>query len=106
MDSDTATKWASRIGNEPFTNDRINRLWRIIENKLGPYGSGFSFVGEERHAEFMIVTRRAVFRRGYKDMDPASIPQFKEGDEEKVLRRVLEEGVDHLEFATRLNSQG
>ncbi|KAK0448543.1 hypothetical protein EV421DRAFT_1782943 [Armillaria borealis] len=54
----------------------------------------------------MVVTRRAVFRRGYNDMDPANIPQFKEGDEEKVVRRVLEEGVDHLEFATRLNSQG
>ncbi|KAK0448547.1 hypothetical protein EV421DRAFT_1900265 [Armillaria borealis] len=89
-----------------FTKDRINRVWRMIENKLGPYGSGFSFVGEEWRAEFMVVTRRAVFRRGYKGMDPATIPQFKEGDEEKVVRRLIEEGVDHLEFATRLDSQG
>ncbi|PBK95221.1 hypothetical protein ARMGADRAFT_1011093 [Armillaria gallica] len=55
----------------------------------------------------MVVTRRAVFKRGYKGMDPPTIPQFKEGDEEKVVRRLLEEeGLDHLAFATRLDSQG
>ncbi|SJL09516.1 uncharacterized protein ARMOST_12894 [Armillaria ostoyae] len=28
---------------------------------------------------------------GFKGMDPATIPQFKEGDEEMVVRRLLEE---------------
>ncbi len=52
-------------------------------NKFGPYDSTFSFVGKEWHVEF---------RTGYKGMVPATILQFKEGDEEKVVRRVLEEG--------------
>ncbi|SJL09521.1 uncharacterized protein ARMOST_12899 [Armillaria ostoyae] len=89
MDRDTAIEWASCISNEQLTKDDICWVWEIIEDKLTPYGSAFSFVGEELDVEFMVVTRRA------------------EGDEGKVVRRLLEEeGLDHLEFATRLNSQG
>ncbi|PBK95231.1 hypothetical protein ARMGADRAFT_1077991 [Armillaria gallica] len=82
MDRDTAIKWASRIGNE----------------------RRFSFVGEELDAEFMVVTQTSVFKNGYLGMDPSSIPQFKEGEREKTMRKLLEEeGLDHLEFATRLD---
>ncbi len=83
MDRDTAIAWASRVAHEQFTADRINKVWQIIERKVKPYGSRFSFVGEERHAEFMVVTRRATFPKGYKGMDPSLIPQFKEGEQEK-----------------------
>ncbi|PBK95225.1 hypothetical protein ARMGADRAFT_1077987 [Armillaria gallica] len=84
-----------------LTKDDICWVWEIIKDKLTPYDSAFSFVGEELDVEFMVVTRRAVFRRGYKGMDPATIPQFKEGYEDKVVKRLLEgEGLDHLEFAT------
>ncbi|SJL09532.1 uncharacterized protein ARMOST_12911 [Armillaria ostoyae] len=104
MDSDTAIEWASRIAHEQFTKDRINKVWQIIERKVKPYGSRFSFVGEERHAEFMVVTRRATFPKGYKGMDPSLILRFKEGEQEKVARKLLdEEGLSHLEFATRLD---
>ncbi|KAK0240909.1 hypothetical protein EDD85DRAFT_948004 [Armillaria nabsnona] len=76
----------------------------IIERKVKPYGSRFSFVGEELYAEFMVVTQRAVFRKGYLGMDPAKIPQFEEGEREKVAGDLLEaEGLDHLKFATRLD---
>lgn len=34
----------------------------------------------------MVVTRRAVFRGGYKRMDPATIPQLKDGYKEKGAR--------------------
>ncbi|KAG7442603.1 uncharacterized protein BT62DRAFT_996539 [Guyanagaster necrorhizus] len=81
MDRDTAIEWASRLANRQLTKDNIGL----------PYGSRSSCVGEVLDAEFMIVTRSAVFRKGYKGMDPAKIPQFKEG-------------LDHLEFATRLFS--
>ncbi|SJL09528.1 uncharacterized protein ARMOST_12907 [Armillaria ostoyae] len=104
MDRDTAIAWASRIANERFTKDRINKVWQIIERKVKPYGSRFSFVGEELYAEFMVVTQRAVFRKGYLGMDPAKIPQFEEGEREKVARDLLEaEGLVHLKFATRLD---
>ncbi|PBK73298.1 hypothetical protein ARMSODRAFT_971769 [Armillaria solidipes] len=103
----TAIEWASCISNEQLTKDDICWVWEIIEDKLTPYGCAFSFVGEELDVEFMVVTRRAMFRRGYTGMDPATIPQFKEGNEGKVVRRLIEEeGLDHLEFSTRLNSQG
>ncbi|KAK0225322.1 hypothetical protein IW262DRAFT_677846 [Armillaria fumosa] len=104
MDSDTAIEWASRIANEQFTKDSINKVWQIIERKVKPYGSRFSFVGEVRHAEFMVVTQRAVFRKGYLGMDPAKIPQFKEGERERVAKELLgKEGLGHLKFATRLD---
>ncbi len=121
MDSDTAIEWASRIAHEQFTKDRINKVWQIIEGKVKPYGSRFSFVGEKRHAEFMVVTQRAVFRKGYLGMDPAKIPQFEEGERERVAKELLEKegtcsspwffcfgadsfpGLGHLKFATRLD---
>ncbi len=82
---------ASRIGNERLTKDDIYWVWGVIEDKLVPYGSRFSFVGEELDAEFMVVTQTSVFKNGYLGMNPALIPQFKEGEREKFVRKVLEE---------------
>ncbi len=45
---------------------------------------------EELYAEFMVVTQRAVFRKGYLGMDPAKIPQIEEGEREKVAKDLLE----------------
>ncbi|KAK0462430.1 uncharacterized protein EV420DRAFT_1639655 [Desarmillaria tabescens] len=104
MDRDTAIEWASRIGNERLTKDDVYWAWEIIEDKVIPYGSVFSFVGEELDAEFMIVTQRSVFPEGYLGMDPSKIPQFKEGPREEVTEKLLEEeGLGHLKFATRLD---
>ncbi|KAK0430278.1 hypothetical protein EV421DRAFT_1935727 [Armillaria borealis] len=101
MDRDTAIEWAFRIGNERLTKDDIYWVWELIEDKLVPYGSRFSFVGEELDAEFMAVTQTFVFKNGYLGMDPALIPQFKEGGREKFVRKLLaEEGLGHLEFST------
>ncbi len=91
MDRDTAIEWASRIGNERLAKDDIYWVWELIEDKLVPYGSRFSFVGEELDAEFMVVTQTSVFKNGYLGMDPALIPQFKEGEREKIARKLLEE---------------
>ncbi|SJL09530.1 uncharacterized protein ARMOST_12909 [Armillaria ostoyae] len=89
MDRDTAIEWASRIGNE----------------QVKPFDSRFSFAGEIDNVEYMVVTRRAVFRKGYKGMDDADITQFKEGERERVARELLkEEGRGHLQFVTRLDS--
>ncbi|KAK0462441.1 uncharacterized protein EV420DRAFT_1639663 [Desarmillaria tabescens] len=83
MNRDTAIEWTSRIGNERLTKDDIYWVWEITEDKLTPYGSRFPFVGEELDAEFMV---------------------FKEGEQEKLARKLLEEeGLGHLEFATRLD---
>ncbi|KAK0462458.1 uncharacterized protein EV420DRAFT_1639678 [Desarmillaria tabescens] len=71
MDRDTASEWASRIGNERLTKDDI--YWV------------FSFVGEELDPEFMVVSRRSMFR------------EFKEGEQEKLARKLLEEeGLRHF----------
>ncbi|KAK0462439.1 uncharacterized protein EV420DRAFT_1524819 [Desarmillaria tabescens] len=105
MDRDTAIAWASRIANEQLTMKDICWVWQLIEGKVKPFGSRFSFVGEERFTEFMVVTRRAVFRKGYLGMDPAKIPQFREGARERIARKLLEEeGLGHLEFSTCLDS--
>ncbi|KAK0240907.1 hypothetical protein EDD85DRAFT_1019840 [Armillaria nabsnona] len=106
MDRATTLAWASPIVivNEQLLDDDITWAWEIIEDKLTPYGSRFSFVGEELNAEFMVITQSAVFWKGYKGMDPALIPQFKEGEQEKVARKLLEEeGLGFLVFATRLD---
>ncbi|KAK0448556.1 hypothetical protein EV421DRAFT_2032751 [Armillaria borealis] len=104
MDCDTAIDWASRIFGERLTMDEIGLVWEVIEDKVKVFGSRFSFVGPVLYAEFMVVTRRATFPRGYLGMDPAKIPQFREGEREKVARKLLEEeGLGHLEFSTRLD---
>ncbi len=73
MDRATTLAWASRIVNEQLLDDDITWAWELIEDKLTPYGSRFSFVGEELNAEFMVVTQSAVFWKGYKGMDPSLI---------------------------------
>ncbi|KAK0240910.1 hypothetical protein EDD85DRAFT_816873 [Armillaria nabsnona] len=104
MDCDTAIDWASRILDDRLTMDEIGLVWEVIEDKVKVFGSRFSFVGPVLYAELMVVTRRATFPGGYLGMDPAEIPQFREGDREKVARKLLEEeGLGHLEFATRLD---
>ncbi|KAK0505363.1 hypothetical protein EDD18DRAFT_1128952 [Armillaria luteobubalina] len=97
MDSDTANEWASGIANEQFTMERINKVCQIIERKVKPYGSRFSFVGENLYAEFMVVTQRAIFRKGYLGKDPRR-------NSPRVAKELLEkEGLGHLKFATRLD---
>ncbi len=91
MDCDTAIDWASRILGDRLTMDEIGLVWDVIEDKVKVFGSRFSFVGPVLYAEFMVVTRRATFPGGYLGMDPAEIPQFKEGEREKVARKLLEE---------------
>ncbi|KAK0240911.1 hypothetical protein EDD85DRAFT_816874 [Armillaria nabsnona] len=104
MDRDTAIEWASRIGNERLTKDDIYWVWELIEDELVPYGSRFSFVGEELDAEFMVITQTSVFKNGYLGMNPDFIPQFKEGEREKFVKKLLEEeGLGHFEFGTRLD---
>ncbi|PBK95234.1 hypothetical protein ARMGADRAFT_791489 [Armillaria gallica] len=104
MDRATTLAWASRIVNEQLLDDDITWAWEIIEDKVQCYGSRFLFVGEELNAEFMVVTQSAVFWKGHKGMDPSLIPQFKEGEQEMVARKLLEEeGLGPLVFATRLD---
>ncbi|KAK0462438.1 uncharacterized protein EV420DRAFT_1745847 [Desarmillaria tabescens] len=106
MHRDTAIAWASRIIGQELTEDDICLVWQLIETKVKPFGSRFSYVGEVGSVEFMVVTRRAVFRRGYLGMDPAEILQFHEGEKERIARKLLEEeGLGHLEFATRLDTK-
>ncbi|SJL09527.1 uncharacterized protein ARMOST_12906 [Armillaria ostoyae] len=104
MDCDTAIDWASRIFGERLTMDEIGLVWEVIEDKVKVFGSRFSFVGPVLYAEFMVVTRRVTFPSGYLGMDPAKIPQFREGERENVARKLLEEeGLGKLVFATRLD---
>ncbi|KAG7442600.1 uncharacterized protein BT62DRAFT_1010211 [Guyanagaster necrorhizus] len=77
-------------------SDGISRVWKLIGDKLQPYGSRFSFVGEVLDAEFMVVMQSAVFRKGYKGMEPAKIPQFKEGERDKVAKKLVEEGTERI----------
>ena len=48
-------------------------------------------VGEDLESrEWMVVTQSAKFN-GWKDMDPALIPQFEEGYREEIARQLLAE---------------
>ena len=76
-----------RVGFQPSSN-----AWKLIGR---PYGIKFEDIGE---VDLMIITQSARFK-GYKDMDPAIIPQFEEFEREAIARRLLNEGV---RFVVRL----
>ncbi|SJL09529.1 uncharacterized protein ARMOST_12908 [Armillaria ostoyae] len=104
MDSATAIDWVSRIRGRRLTMEHITLVWETIEDKVQEFGSRFSLVGPVPYAEFMVVTRRLTFRSGYLGMDPKEIPRFHEAEKERIARELLkDEGLGHLEFATRLD---
>ncbi|KAK0240908.1 hypothetical protein EDD85DRAFT_383524 [Armillaria nabsnona] len=104
MDSATAIDWASRIRCKRLTMEHIILVWQTIEEKVQKIASRFSFVGPVPYAEFMVVTRRLTFRSRYVGMDPKEIPRLHEAEKEGIARELLkDEGLGHLEFATRLD---
>ncbi|SJL14450.1 uncharacterized protein ARMOST_17907 [Armillaria ostoyae] len=84
-----ALEWASKLENKPVT--KFLAVWQTIELQVSCMGARFSIVGEEQFGQFMVVTQSKRFRRGYLGMDPSQIPQFQEGEQEAIARKMLEE---------------
>ena len=88
---ETAAAWASRLtGKELHPEYDYPSIWQSIFEKIRPYRIKFEDVGEVAGVDLMIITQSARFK-GYKDMDPALIPQFKEGEREAIARKLLDE---------------
>jgi len=100
---EAAAAWASRLtGKELHPEYDYPSIWQSIFEKIRPYRVKFEDVGEVAGVDLMVITQSARFK-GYKDMDPALIPQFKEGEREGIARKLLdEEGIRGYEFRTVL----
>ena len=92
IDDETCCAWGSRIAGIPFPPERVYVAHSAINLKLDKeYKTKFTGVGEDFDSrEWMVVTQSAKFD-GWKDMDPALIPQFKEGRREEIARQLLAE---------------
>ena len=92
VDDDTCRAWGSRIAGISIPPEHVFGAFSIINNELTKkYKTKFTPVGSETHRkEWMVVTQSAKFN-GWKDMDPALIPQFEEGYREEIARQLLEE---------------
>lgn len=97
MNIETAAAWASRLTGGKLDPIRDSpTIHSVILERVKPYRVNFRPVGEVMDVSYMVITRSARFK-GYKDMDPSLIPQFKEGEREAVGRKLLdEEGVSLL----------
>ncbi|PBK95233.1 hypothetical protein ARMGADRAFT_1077993 [Armillaria gallica] len=92
----------------PRTRLQVASSWTATPPSNGPLASEMNSLPRTTYilhnVEYMVVTRRAVFRKGYKGTDDADIPRFKEGEREGVARDLLkEEGLGHLQFVTCLD---
>jgi hypothetical protein len=86
-----ATAWASCLsGEELHPYHDSPSVLQAIHDKVRPHGASFIDVAEDASPTYMLVTQSARFK-GYKDMDPKLIPQFKEGEREAIARKLLEE---------------
>jgi hypothetical protein len=103
ISAETAIAWASRLkGRELHLPRDSPSIWKVIFDKVRLHHANFLDVGEELGVDYMIITQSARFQ-GYKDMDPALIPRFEEGEREVTARQLLEEeGVSR--FGTNGNS--
>ena len=91
MSTATAFAWASRIHGQTIYPVYENYLAeQTILRKIKKYKVDFREVGEVPDVEWMIVTQIAPFK-GRVGMDPATIPQFVEGEWEAIARRLLAE---------------
>ena len=92
IDDDTCRAWGSRIAGVSFPPEHVFIAYSAIDYKLDKeYKTKFTPVGEDAHSkEWMVVTQSAKFN-GWKDMDPALIPQFEEGYREEIARQLLAE---------------
>ena len=92
VDDDTCCAWGWRISGMYFSPDRVFGAFSVISGELAEkYKVKFTPVGSETPVkEWMVVTQSAKFN-GWKDMDPALIPQFEEGSREETARQLLAE---------------
>ena len=83
---------ASRISGHSLGPERVHGAHSLICRKLRKeYKTKFTPIGEDFYSsEWMVVTQSAKFN-GWKDMDPALIPQFEEGYREEIARHLLQE---------------
>lgn len=90
IDNDTCRAWGSRIAKIPFPPEHLFVAYTAIDYKLDTeHNMKFTPVGEDESSkEWMLVTQSADFD-GWKDMDPALIPQFEEGHSEEIARKLL-----------------
>ena len=89
---DACRAWGSRIAGRSFPPEKVFVAYSAINYKLRKeYKTKFTGVGEDIESrEWMVVTQSAKFN-GWKDMDPALIPQFEEGYREEIARQLLAE---------------
>ena len=93
IDDDRCRAWGSRIAGISFPPEHVHAAYSVISYQLDKeYKTKFTPVGGETHRgkEWMVVTQSAKFD-GWKDMDPALIPQFEEGYREEIARQLLAE---------------
>jgi len=92
IDGDTTRAWGSQIAGMFFPPEDVHVAYSAIHYKLDKdYKTNFTPIGEDFDAkEWMVVTQTAKFN-GWKDMDPALIPQFEEGYREEIARQLLAE---------------
>ena len=92
IDDDTCRAWGSRIAGISFPPEKLYVSHSAIVYKLHKeHKTKFTGVGEDIESrEWMVVTQSAKFN-GWKDMDPALIPQFEEGYREEIARQLLAE---------------
>ena len=93
INDDTCLAWGSRIAGIPFPPKHVHAAHSAISYQLDKdYKTKFTPVGggETNCKEWMVVTQSAKFN-GWKDMDPALIPQFEEGYREEIARQLLAE---------------
>ncbi|KIJ40101.1 hypothetical protein M422DRAFT_68615 [Sphaerobolus stellatus SS14] len=111
ISSDAAAQWASKLAGrelDPMRNSPTIR--KVLLEKTVPVGANFRQVGEEVGVHWMLITQGEKFD-GYKDMDPAQIPQFKPGERDVRAEKLLQEedsssnalGIKEYEFATVLD---
>ena len=78
IDDDTCRAWGSRIAGISFPPEKLSFAFGAINYKLDKeYKTKFTGIGEVSDSgEWMVVTQSAKFN-GWKDMDPALIPQIR-----------------------------
>jgi hypothetical protein len=94
IDGETCRAWGSQIAGMSFSPEQMVAASNNIRYKLKKdYKTKFTAIGEDFYwnaREWMVVTQTAKFN-GWKDMDPALIPQFEEGYREEIARQLLGE---------------
>ncbi|GJJ11976.1 hypothetical protein Clacol_006214 [Clathrus columnatus] len=88
INNDAATKWGSQLRGVELRPVRDSAsIRKAVLQKTYPLGVNFRQVGEVPDVHWMLITQCEKFD-GYKDMDPAEIPQF-EPSEKDILAEML-----------------